>query len=482
MLSLLMVALPLLFAALAPLLRKREQALFSLLPLAGVCLCLLSGATLLFPERDLYSFYIGPNLVLATDATNSFFLQVTSGLFLAVAIHAFFWLPTAQKHSTYRAQGIRIMHRYLFVMFLLAFVSMMNLSILAAHFGLMWVAIEATTLASAPLILFYCTEGALEAMWKYLLICSLGIGLALFGILLLAYAGKVSPNPPASLSFADLIAAGTVFHPVWYKLAFVFCLAGFGTKMGLAPFHTWLPDAHSEAPAPISALLSGALLNCCLLAIIRVLRLAPEVVLPLCKTLLAVLGTLSVLVAAFLIIRQRDFKRMLAYSSIEHMGLCALLLCYCQEVLHTHVVAHSITKMMLFLLAGNILVGFNTTSVRSVTALFTCMPRTGILWLFGLFAICGTPPSPLFVTEFILIANMPPLLSFLILVLLLIIFAGMSATFISMTTGTPLSACAERESALADADAERLTIVPGAAALTILTLGFIAISWMKDLL
>ena len=166
MLSLLMVALPLLFAALAPLLRKREQALFSLLPLAGVCLCLLSGATLLFPERDLYSFYIGPNLVLATDATNSFFLQVTSGLFLAVAIHAFFWLPTAQKHSTYRAQGIRIMHRYLFVMFLLAFVSMMNLSILAAHFGLMWVAIEATTLASAPLIILYCKEGALEAMWK----------------------------------------------------------------------------------------------------------------------------------------------------------------------------------------------------------------------------------------------------------------------------------------------------------------------------
>ncbi|HOG51529.1 MAG TPA: proton-conducting transporter membrane subunit, partial [Lentisphaeria bacterium] len=223
-----------------------------------------------------------------------------------------------------------------------------------------------------------------------------------------------------------------------------------------------------------------ALLNCCLLAIIRVLNLAPEVVLPLCKTLLAVLGTLSVLVAAFLIIRQRDFKRMLAYSSIEHMGLCALLLCYCQEVLHTHVVAHSITKMMLFLLAGNILVGFNTTSVRSVTALFTCMPRTGFLWLFGLFAICGTPPSPLFVTEYLLIASMPPLLSLLILVLLLIIFAGMSATFISMTTGTPLSAHADRQSA--QADAEKLTVVPGAAALTILVLGFIAIFWMKDLL
>ena len=480
MLSLLMVALPLLFAALAPLFRKRHLALYSLLPVAGISLCLLSGAALLFPDRDLYSLQLGNSQVFAADAITRFFLQVTAGLFLAVAIHAFFWLPTAREHSTHRAHGIRTMHRYLFVMFLLVFVSMMNLSILAAHFGLMWVAIEATTLASAPLILYHCSEGALEAMWKYLLICSIGIGLALFGILLLAYAGKASPCPPASLGFADLVAAGTAFHPVWFKIAFVFCLAGFGTKMGLVPFHTWLPDAHSEAPAPVSALLSGALLNCCLLAIIRVLRLAPEAVLPFCRTLLTVLGTLSVLVAAFLIIRQKDFKRMLAYSSIEHMGLCALLLCYCHTALTTHVIAHSITKMMLFLLAGNILVGFNTRAIKNVTALFTSMPRTAFLWLFGLFAICGTPPSPLFVTEYLLVTSLPPLLAALILVLLFIIFAGMATAFLAMTMGTPLPANADRQPA--QAAAEELTVVPGAAACTILVLGFIAILWMKDLL
>ncbi|MDD4097786.1 MAG: proton-conducting transporter membrane subunit [Lentisphaeria bacterium] len=480
MLSLLLVLLPLLFAALAPLLRKRHLALFSLLPAAGVCLCLLSGAALFFPDRDLFNLRLGDSQVFAADVITRFFLQVTAGLFLAVAIHAFFWLPTAREHSTHRAHGIRTMHRYLFVMFLLAFVSMMNLSILAAHFGLMWVAIEATTLASAPLILYHCSEGALEAAWKYLLLCSLGIGLALFGILLLAYAGNSSPCPPASLGFADLVAPGVAFHPGWYKIAFVFCLAGFGTKMGLAPFHTWLPDAHSEAPAPVSALLSGALLNCCLLAIIRVLRLAPEVVLPFCRTLLAVLGTLSVLVAAFLIIRQKDFKRMLAYSSIEHMGLCALLLCYCSAALTTHVLAHSVTKMMLFLLAGNILIGFNTRAIKSVTALFATMPRTACLWLFGLFAICGTPPSPLFVTEYLLVTSLPPPLAALILVLLFIIFAGMATAFLAMTMGKTLPAAAIRQTAQTDADS--LVVVPGAAAIAILVLGFIALLWMKDLL
>ena len=240
-----------------------------------------------------------------------------------------------------------------------------------------------------------------------------------------------------------------------------------------------LPDAHSEAPAPVSALLSGALLNCCLLAIIRTLRLAPEAVLPFCRTLLTILGTLSVLVAAFLIVRQKDFKRMLAYSSIEHMGLCALLLCYCQAALTTHVIAHSISKMMLFLLAGNILVGFNTRAIKSVTAMFSTMPLTAFLWLFGLFAICGTPPSPLFVTEYLLIANLPPLLAILILVLLFIIFAGMATACLSMTMGTPLPTNDDRQPA--QSAAEQLNVVPGAAAIGILVLGYIAILWMKNL-
>jgi len=424
--------------------------------------------------------YLGGTPILAADAISRFFLQLTAGLFLAVSVHAFFWLPATREHSSHRVPGTRTMHRYLFVLFLLAFVSMMNLSILSAHFGLLWVAVEATTLASAPLILYHCSEGSLEAMWKYLLLCSIGIGLALFGILLLAFAGKISSCPPASLGFADLSAPGVSFHPVWFKIGFVFCLAGFGTKMGLVPFHSWLPDAHSEAPAPVSALLSGALLNCCLLAVMRTLRLAPAEVLPFCRTMLTILGLLSVLVAAFLIIRQKDFKRMLAYSSIEHLGLCALLLCYCQTALTTHVIAHSVSKMMLFLLAGNILLAYDTRSISKVTGMFSTLPRTACLWLIGLFAICGTPPSPLFVTEYLLVTSLPPLLAILLLVLLFIVFAGMATACLSMTMGTPAPGSHERQAA--QAAAEQLTIVPGAAALGILILGYITTLWMKQLL
>jgi hydrogenase-4 component F len=267
---------------------------------------------------------------------------------------------------------------------------------------------------------------------------------------------------------------------VWFKIGFVFCLAGFGTKMGLVPFHSWLPDAHSEAPAPVSALLSGALLNCCLLAVMRTLRLAPAEVLPFCRTMLTILGLLSVLVAAFLIIRQKDFKRMLAYSSIEHLGLCALLLCYCQTALTTHVIAHSVSKMMLFLLAGNILLAYDTRSISKVTGMFSTLPRTACLWLIGLFAICGTPPSPLFVTEYLLVTSLPPLLAILLLVLLFIVFAGMATACLSMTMGTPAPGSHERQAA--QAAAEQLTIVPGAAALGILILGYITTLWMKQLL
>ncbi len=480
MLSLLMIVLPLLFASLAPMIRKRQSPLFSLLPAAGLALCLCLSAELLLPGKNLFDLYVGGRKILAVDASSRFFLQLTAGLFLAVSFYTFSWLRATQGHDRKRSPEIRAMHRYLFVIFLLAFVSMMNLSILSANFGLLWVGIEAATLASAPLILYHCTKSSLEAMWKYLLLCSIGIGLALFGILLLAFAGKISSCPPASLAFADLSAPGTTFNPFWFKIGFVFCLAGCGTKMGLVPFHSWLPDTYSEAPAPVSALLSGALLNCCLLAIIRTLDLAPEAVLPFCRTLLAALGTLSVLVAAFLIIRQKDYKRMLAYSSIEHLGLCALLLCYCPTILTIHILAHSISKVMLFLLAGNILLAYETRLIIRVSGMFNAMPRTACLWLVGLFAICGTPPSPLFVSEYLLVTNLPPVLAILILVLLFIVFAGMATACLSMTMGTPT--VSSREYQPTQAVAERLGLIPGIAAIAILVLGYITTLWMKQLL
>lgn len=213
-------------------------------------------------------------------------LIVTSVLFVACAVHSIFYIGVKKETRLYWA---------LLTLFYLA----MCAACLTENLAGMWVAIEATTLLSAPLICWHKSAESIEAMWKYLLICSVGIGLALFGTLL-------------------------YFHG-WHKPAFIFILAGYGTKMGLAPFHTWLPDAHSEAPGPVSAFLSGALLNCSFLAIWRFRALMPAEVAPFCDHAMIALGLFSLVVAAVFIVRQTDFKRMLAYSSVEHMGLVILL-------------------------------------------------------------------------------------------------------------------------------------------------------------
>ena len=203
----------------------------------------------------------------------------------------------------------------------------MTLVTVSHHFGLMWVGVEATTLASAPLIYFHRQHRSLEATWKYLLICSVGIALALLGNFFLAVAaGRAGRQLDGPLSLSDLSGRCRIGLIVsWLKAAFLFFLVGYGTKMGLAPLHTWLPDAHSEAPSVVSALLSGALLNCAFLAILRVHRFAPppgEAAFS--QGLLVFFGLISMGVAAMFILGQADFKRMLAYSSVEHMGILAL--------------------------------------------------------------------------------------------------------------------------------------------------------------
>ena len=217
-------------------------------------------------------------------------LLVTATLFVACAVHSVFYIGVKRETRLYWA-------------LLTLFFGAMCGACLTENLAGMWVAIEATTLLSAPLICHHKSAESIEAMWKYLLICSVGIGLALFGTLL--------------------------FFAGWYVPGFVFILAGYGTKMGLAPFHTWLPDAHSEAPGPVSAFLSGALLNCSFLAIARFRLMMPESTQPFCDQAMIALGLLSLAVAAVFIVRQTDFKRLLAYSSVEHMGLILLLFAVC---------------------------------------------------------------------------------------------------------------------------------------------------------
>ncbi len=429
----------------------------------GVCFTMLFGGGL----RPDFSLSCGG--MLGLDSLAVFFLTVTVILFSAVAVYCVRWLKVERKYSGGHDADPR-MPDWLFVFCMLFFVETMFLVICARNFGILWVAVEGTTLASAPLICHRRSAHSLEAMWKYLLICSVGIGFALFGTMFLSAAGRFTETGMVSGLDFDAIAASGL-NPDWYKAAFLFLLAGYGTKMGLAPFHTWLPDAHSESPAAVSALLSGTLLNCAFLGIIRVYQVAPAAADGFADGLLIVFGLISVGVAALFIIRQTDFKRMLAYSSVEHMGLIALGwgLGAVPAALF-HALGHTMIKGMLFLTAGNLLLAFSTRRIADVGGLLGRLPRNGWLWLIGLAAICGTPPSPLFVTEFMIVRQAlysgRPLVAGGVLLLLFAVFSGMSLAVLRMCVGK--SAGAESPAFQA---AEKLSAVPAVLAAAAMVCG-----------
>ncbi len=426
MIELYLIAVPLIFALL--IFFSRKSTVIRLLLVTAGCFH-IGGVFALFsmPQHIpvLLEGWIG------SDLPAKIIIAVCSALFCASAVNAFFWIPSARRFEG----EYPTMPEYIFCSALCVFLSTMSLVVFAGNFGLLWVAVEATTLASAPLIAYHRSPGALEAMWKYLVICSVGIGLALFGIFMLGVAMRFSSGAEG-LGFAGIAAVKEKLDPQWFKAAFLFCLAGFGLKMGLAPFHVWLPDAHSEAPSLVSVLLSGSLLNCSFLGIIRVMEVSPEALLPFCREYLFAFGLLSLFVAACFIIRQHDFKRMLAYSSVEHMGIIAMLWgLQANEAAMIHLASHSACKMILFLTAGNILLAFGTRKCAAVNGMFSRMPLTALIWLGGILFICGVPPSPLFVTELILVQHAGTTAGSIILVLLFAVFCGMTAIAMKMTMG-----------------------------------------------
>ena len=305
---------------------------------------------------------------MAIDAPALLFLSITSVLFVAAAVYAVSYLAQEARIGKHDSDGEEVpfvnFPEAVFAGCLLFFLATMTLVSVSRHLGLMWVGVEATTLASAPLIYFHRNHRSLEATWKYLLICSVGIALALLGNFFVAVAARSAGGSTIHLTIDDLVAHATSLNPLWLKAAFLFFLVGYGTKMGLAPLHTWLPDAHSEAPSVVSALLSGALLNCAFLTILRVHSLLSAAKLAsFSSDLLVLFGLISMAVAAVFILGQSDFKRMLAYSSVEHMGILSLGIgiggvATFGAMLHT--VNHSLTKAMLFLAAGNILALYRT--------------------------------------------------------------------------------------------------------------------------
>ena len=315
---------------------------------------------------------------------------------------------------------------------LLAFLGSMAMVLAARDLGLLWVAIEATTLFSAPLIIYYRTSGAVEAMWKYLLICSVGIGFALFGTLLIACSVPDGNTPGLTLDTLGQLA----LDPLLFKTGFVFILAGYGTKADLAPFHNWIPDTYSEAHGPSSALISGTLLNASFLAIVRILDIAPEEARVFCNNLLMTLGFLSVAVAAFFVIRQYDCKRMLGYSSIEHMGLAVIMLsCGLLKYAVCHLLCHAFFKSSLFMTSENIRLSYGTRRIDGIRGLLASSPLRAVLLLGTLILICGMPPSPLFFTELALISRLADWQALLLITLLFLIFAGMLHAALRMVSG-----------------------------------------------
>jgi hydrogenase-4 component F len=332
-----------------------------------------------------------------------------------------------------------------FIACLLFFLASMTLVTISQHFGILWVAVEATTLASAPLIYFHRHYRSLEATWKYLLICSVGIALALLGNFMLAAAAATHAEGPIALVVGDLVKHADELHVPSLTAAFLFFLVGYGTKMGLAPLHTWLPDAHSEAPSLVSALLSGALLNCAFLAILRSYQVCTAAGIgDFARDLLAGFGLLSMGVAAVFIVGQSDYKRMLAYSSVEHMGILALGVGLGGAgVLGAmlHAVNHSLTKAGLFLVAGNILAIYKTRTIDQVRGVRGLLPLSGILWLAGFLAITGSPPFGPFLSEFTILKEAldqgRPAIAGVYLALLAVVFVGMATIVLRMVQGTP---------------------------------------------
>ncbi|HEX3725053.1 MAG TPA: proton-conducting transporter membrane subunit, partial [Pirellulales bacterium] len=407
------------------------------------------------------------------------FLSTVSVLFLGCAVYSVGYLRR-EKHRTHIDYEDHLFFNNspeaVFTGCMLLFLSSMTLVCTSQHFGLLWVGIEATTLASAPLIYFHRQHRSLEATWKYLLICSVGIALALMGTFLLAVA-TVDERTASGMSLvvSDLIAAAARLHVPWLKAAFLFFLVGYGTKMGLAPMHTWLPDAHSESPSVVSAMLSGALLNCAFLGILRghqvcVAAGAGEF----SQELLRVFGLLSMAIAAIFILGQVDFKRMLAYSSVEHMGILALGVGLGGAGAFgagLHAINHSLTKACLFLVAGNILAVYETKAVKDISGVRRLLPLSGILWVAGFLAITGSPPFGTFLSEFTILKAALDGHYYKVAVaylgLLALIFISMANIVLPMSQGLP------RTSLLTSRTRESLwaTLPPAALCLLVLVTG-----------
>ena len=397
------LGMPLAGALALALIGERDEA-----PIVNVIIC---GLTLLAAAAlTVRVISTGPLLVadrlFFVDPFNVFLVALTAFVGFTTSIFSQPYMRIEREHGRLTARRLRLYHS----MYQL-FNFTMLLALLTNNMGILWVALEGATLATVLLVSLYRTPESLEAAWKYFILCGVGIAQALFGTILLYFAAeKILGAEGGALLWTELNAVKGDLEPTVLSLAFVFLLVGYGTKVGLVPLHNWLPDAHAEGPTPVSAVLSGLLLNVALYAVVRCKVLVEgSVHTSFAKELMMGFGLLSVVVAAFLLSRQKDIKRMFAYSSIEHMGIITFAFGMGGAIANfaalLHMTVHSLTKSAIFFAVGHAVQKTGTQLMDSIRGMITTSPLIGWGLVLGSLAILGMPPFGVFASEFLILTT-----------------------------------------------------------------------------
>jgi hydrogenase-4 component F len=352
----------------------------------------------------------GPLLVLDrlffVDPFNVFLVALTAFVGFTTSLFSRPYMRIEHEHGRLTPARLRLYHSMFQV-----FNFTMLLALLTNNMGILWVALEAATLATVLLVSLYRTPASLEAAWKYFILCGVGIAQALFGTILLYFAAeRLLGAGGGALLWTELNAVKGQLEPTVLSLAFVFLLVGYGTKVGLVPLHNWLPDAHAEGPTPVSAVLSGLLLNVALYAVVRCKVLVDgSLQTSFAKGLMMGFGMLSVVVAAFLLSRQKDIKRLFAYSSIEHMGIITFAFGMGGPIANfaglLHMTVHSLTKSAIFFAVGHAAQKTGTQLMDGIRGLITISPAIGWGLVLGTLAILGMPPFGVFASEFLILTT-----------------------------------------------------------------------------
>src|SRR4051812_43566863 len=420
---------------------------------AAVILAILPGyriGAVLNVLACLAALLFGLTLLWARPATGAYLLVDDLNI-VFVLLNCFIGFTTSTFSASYIGHEIQTGRltlsniRFYHAMFQVMMFGM-NLSLLANNIGLMWVAVELATLTTVMMVGLYRTAEALEAAWKYFILGSVGIALALFGTILVYLAARpVVGEGLDAMIWTNLLQAAPRFDPSLLNIAFIFLLLGYGTKVGLAPLHAWLPDAHAEGPTPISAVLSGLLLNVALYALLRfkvLLAANPHAIAP--GPLMIALGLLSLLFAAFMLYRRRDIKRLFAYSSIEHMGIIVFAFGMAGPLGNfaglLQMTMHSLTKSAIFFSVGHVAQVKGTQRISEIGGLTESHPVLGWTLVAGVAAIVGLPPLGIFMSEFLVVSSTfarQPLLAIVLVFGLLIAFGALTLRLTSVAFGEP---------------------------------------------